>query len=48
MKYPGRMGGENKTVKNLRIIKIVQDKNLLLVSGNIPGHNKSLITIEKI
>jgi len=48
MKYPGRTGTDNKTVKNLKIIKILQDKNLLLVSGCIPGHNKSLVTIEKI
>jgi len=48
MKYPGRTGSEAKTVKNLKIIKILQDKNILLVSGSIPGQNKSLITIEKI
>jgi len=35
-------------VKNLKIIKILKDKNILLVSGSIPGQNKSLITIEKI
>ena len=32
-------------LKNLKIVKILHDKNILLVSGNIPGHNKSLITI---
>ena len=48
MKYPGRAGGLQTTVRNLKIVKILKDENLLLVSGSIPGNNKSLVTIEKI
>lgn len=36
---PGHMGSERRTVQNLRIVKIVPEKNLLLVKGAIPGAN---------
>lgn len=48
VKLPGRMGGVKKTVMNLKVVKIIQDRNLILVSGSVPGNNKSMITIEKI
>ena len=34
----GRMGGENVKVQNLRVLKVVSDKNLLVVKGCVPGH----------
>lgn len=36
-KMPGHMGSRNKTVQNLRIVKIIPEKNLILVRGSIPG-----------
>ncbi len=36
---PGHMGSEKRTVQNLRVVKIIADKNLLLVKGAIPGAN---------
>lgn len=36
---PGHMGSERCTVQNLRVVKIVADKNLLLVKGAVPGAN---------
>jgi len=36
---PGHMGSEKRTVQNLRLVKIIADKNLLLVKGAIPGGN---------
>lgn len=36
---PGHMGSQNRTVQNLRVVKIISDKNLLLVRGAIPGAN---------
>ena len=36
---PGHMGQERRTVQNLRIVKVIADKNLLLVKGAIPGAN---------
>lgn len=36
---PGHMGGERRTMQNLRIVKVLPEKNLLLVKGAIPGAN---------
>ncbi|HVZ63531.1 MAG TPA: 50S ribosomal protein L3 [Lacunisphaera sp.] len=36
---PGHMGSEFRTVQNLRVVKIIADKNLILVKGSIPGAN---------
>ena len=36
---PGHMGREQRTVQNLRVVKIIADKNLILVKGAIPGAN---------
>ncbi len=44
-KMAGRTGGNKITVKNLEIIKIDKDNNLLKVKGAIPGHRNSLVTI---
>ncbi len=44
-KMPGRMGSRRTTVKNLQIVKIIKDKNIVLISGAIPGRKDSLITV---
>jgi large subunit ribosomal protein L3 len=36
---PGHMGQERRTMQNLRIVKVIADKNILLVKGAIPGAN---------
>jgi large subunit ribosomal protein L3 len=36
---PGHMGSERRTVQNLRVVKVIADKNLILVKGAIPGAN---------
>lgn len=36
---PGHMGSDQRTVQNLRVVKIIADKNLILVKGAIPGAN---------
>jgi large subunit ribosomal protein L3 len=36
---PGHMGSEHRTVQNLRVVKVIADKNLILVKGAIPGAN---------
>ncbi|MGH7996531.1 MAG: 50S ribosomal protein L3 [Opitutaceae bacterium] len=38
-RMPGHMGNERRTVQNLRVIKVIADKNLILVSGAVPGAN---------
>ena len=47
MRMAGRMGGDRVKVKGLKVIKIFSDKNYILVSGNIPGHNGSIVYIQK-
>ena len=47
MKMAGRMGGENVTVRNLRIIQIVPESNLVLIKGSVPGFNNSYVEIHK-
>jgi len=47
MRMAGRMGGEKVTVQNLRVVKVVSDKNLVIVKGAVPGHKNSYITIQK-
>lgn len=47
LKMAGRMGGERVTIQNLRIVKVVPEKNLLVVKGCVPGHKNAYVTIEK-
>ena len=42
---PGRYGGDKVTYKNLEILKIDLENNLLFVKGAIPGANNGLVTI---
>jgi len=42
---PGHLGSERRTVQNLRVVKIVADKNLLLVKGSIPGANGDTVIV---
>ncbi len=47
MKMAGQMGNEKVKVQNLRVLKVVADKNLLVVKGCVPGHKNAYVTIEK-
>jgi len=47
MKMAGRMGNKRVKVRNLEIAKILPEKNLILVSGAIPGHKGAYVIIEK-
>ncbi len=47
MRMGGRMGGKNVTVQNLRVLKVVPEKNLLVVKGAVPGHNNTYVIIRK-
>ncbi|RXJ45478.1 50S ribosomal protein L3 [Gelidibacter gilvus] len=46
-KMAGRMGGERVNVENLRVYKVVPEKNLLVVKGCVPGHKNSYVIIQK-
>ena len=47
MKMAGRMGGDRVKTQNLRVLKIMSEKNILVVSGNISGAKGSYVLIEK-
>ena len=47
MRMAGRMGGDRVKMKGLKVIKIFPDKNYILVSGSVPGHNGSIVLIQK-
>ena len=47
MRMAGRMGGDTVKLENLRVLKVVADKNLLIVKGCVPGHNNSYVIIQK-
>jgi large subunit ribosomal protein L3 len=47
MRMAGRMGGDNVKVQNLRVLKVVSEKNLLVIKGCIPGCNNSYVIIQK-
>lgn len=47
MKMGGRMGGERVKVQNLKVVKIIPEKNLIVVSGSIPGHKGAYVILEK-
>ena len=47
MRMAGRMGGDKVKVQNLRVLKVVAEKNLLVVKGAIPGHKNAFVTIQK-
>lgn len=44
-RMPGRMGGERVTVRNLELVAVEPEQNLLLIRGAIPGHNEGLLEI---
>ncbi|KAA3436226.1 MULTISPECIES: 50S ribosomal protein L3 [Rufibacter] len=47
MRMAGRMGGDRVKVQNLRVLRILPEQNLLVVSGSIPGAKNSFIVVEK-
>lgn len=47
IRMAGRTGGVRVKMKNLKVIKVFSDKNLLVVQGAIPGHTGSFVIIEK-
>ena len=47
MRMAGQMGNEKVKVQNLRVLKVVPEKNLLVVKGCVPGHKNTYLTIQK-
>ena len=46
-KLPGHMGVDTVTIQNLEIVKVDLDRNLLLVSGSVPGPKKGLVFVKR-
>lgn len=44
-KMPGHMGARNTTVLNLQVVKVMPEKNVILIKGGIPGPNKGYVVI---
>ena len=47
MKMAGRTGGERVKMINLQILKVIQEKNILIVKGSVPGSKGSYLIVEK-
>jgi large subunit ribosomal protein L3 len=47
MRMAGRTGNERVTTKNLKIVKILPEKNIIFVKGSVPGAINSIVEINK-
>ena len=47
MRAAGHMGNERVTVQNLRVVRVQDQENLLLVKGAVPGRNGGYVIIKK-
>ena len=46
-RLPGRMGGDQRTVLNVRVVRVLPEQNLLLIRGAVPGANGGLVMVRK-
>ena len=47
MRMAGQMGNQKVKILNLRVIKVVPEKNLLILKGSVPGPKNAYVTIQK-
>jgi large subunit ribosomal protein L3 len=47
MRMGGHMGNESVKIKALKVLKVFPEKNYIIVSGSVPGHNGSIVLIQK-
>ena len=47
MRMAGRMGNDRVKTRGLKVLKLFPEKNYVLVSGSVPGHNGSIVLIQK-
>ncbi len=48
LRMAGRMGGKQVSARNLQVLEVMPDKNLILIKGSVPGANNSLLEIVKL
>lgn len=46
-KLPGRMGGDRKTLRNLEVVQVDAERNLMFIRGGVPGSRNSYVLITK-
>ncbi len=46
-KMPGQFGTDRRTVQNLKVVKLLPEKNLILVKGSVPGATGSTVLVRK-
>jgi large subunit ribosomal protein L3 len=47
LRMAGRMGGKKSTLRNIEIVEVLQDRNIILLKGSVPGAINSLLEIVK-
>lgn len=47
MRMAGRMGNDRVTMQNLIVVKVLKDKNIMLVKGSVPGAKNSYVIVKK-
>ncbi len=47
-KLAGRMGGERVTIKHLEVVKLIPEKNIILIKGAVPGSVNTIVDIKKV
>jgi large subunit ribosomal protein L3 len=47
MRMAGQMGNQKVKILNLRVIKVVPEKNILILKGSVPGPKNAYVTIQK-
>ncbi|MCK9163753.1 MAG: 50S ribosomal protein L3 [Bacteroidales bacterium] len=47
MRMAGRMGGKRVKVQNLQVLRVIEDKNLVIVKGSVPGPKGSILKLER-
>ncbi|MCB1058590.1 MAG: 50S ribosomal protein L3 [Calditrichaeota bacterium] len=47
LRMPGRMGADRVSVRNLKIVRVDADANLIMIGGAIPGPNHGIVIVEK-
>ncbi len=47
MRMGGRMGSDRVKIQALRVVKVYPEQNYILITGSVPGHNGSIVLIQK-
>ena len=47
LKMPGQYGSERVTIQNLKVVRVLDDKNLILIEGAVPGSKNGIVTVRE-